>query len=134
MYCVKEMTEPYHKLSDSERLPSSYFWSQNKLWAWKETYNITSTDNDMTSGFKAFGNDVFRAALALYVLTKEQRFKNFINDDAITAHTVNYKSEVNQQKYNVMYELVLDLKDEFPDYALRAGKVYIDSAEEWCNY
>ena len=134
-YATKELYDLYMKNPDSERDPSSYFKSQNKTWAWIEWCSVFNTENVPSSGFKTpYGTDLFKGACALYALTKEERYKKYINDDTVAAH-IKFFSDymMTNTTDEVAWELITCLKDEFPEYAEQIKAKYVDYSDYWIN-
>jgi hypothetical protein len=132
-YATKELHDLYMKDPDNEREPSSYFEAIGKTWAWKEWISVFQTENEPTSGFKTpYGTDMFQAACALYALTKEKRYRDFINQDTVSAHMGYFNDTYALNTTNeVAWELITVLKDEFPEYVDQIKDKYKSYSDTW---
>lgn len=133
-FAAKECSEPYTIKPDNER-NLVYINTYDETFAWREHLDVINSDSNFSKiGDFSYGQYALFAACALYVLTKEPRFRAWITDKAIT-HLISLdNSNANWVSELTPFEIVLDLADEFPSAAAKCRTQWITNhANGWIN-
>ena len=131
-YAMRDYDGPYMLKPNSVRAPE-YFESQGKTWAWRENLGTCQTERWMGSGFKTFGTNIFNAAAALYILTKESRFLSWLGTQAAINASNEWYGNENDKGLNFPYEMVLDIAADLPAAAAKWRQTFLTDANNWCN-
>jgi hypothetical protein len=108
----------------------------------RATHTFTQTDaNNNVYEFTYSESDaiadvwLIRAATALFMVTKESRFAEYINETTYNYHVVDYKYDENRWATKLCTELAVgDLKEYFPTLVESEQQYMLQKTDQWYGY
>lgn len=129
-YGTQDYSAPWTRKPDEEREPKYYF-TQGNTWAWREWIDVLNDFTDLNSSFKPFGISMFKAASALYTLTRESRFKAWLNSRGINKYIEKIPGFDATASFDIAVEWISMLDDDMPEAAQRIRTAYVALADNW---